>query len=58
MNLRSKRFVCDSCGAREFEVVVEPTYDVLELERTFPDAVAWAADIHFCPSCGEELPDA
>jgi rubredoxin len=49
---KSRRFVCDSCGAREFEITVEPMYT----EHVQPDGAAdWLDDACYCPVCGGQV---
>ena len=49
---RTKRFRCSHrCEGREFEIIVEPSYDGEPLE---PDQIDWLDDITHCPVCGEE----
>jgi len=50
--IRTKKFVCDSCGGIEFEITIEPINKKKELT---PDEEMWLADLSFCPSCGMDI---
>ena len=51
----TKRFRCEgACGAVEFEVRVEPSYDADTIKEQFPEALKWLKDAIYCPGCGDE----
>jgi len=52
---QTRRFLCDSCESREFDVTVEPAYPIGQLPEQFPGAIEWLADISYCPVCGEPI---
>lgn len=49
MEEKTKKFICEDCGAREFEITVEPNYPLTE------DTKAWLEEIELCPNCGGEI---
>jgi len=49
MKTRTKRFICDDCGAVEFDVTVEPAF---ENQPVTKDQQEWLDDISYCPVCG------
>ena len=48
----TRRFNCDSCGAREYLVTVEPSYSSDVLEEQIPGALEWLRGAKWCPHCG------
>ena len=49
---KTKKFRCEDCGAREFEITIEPDYPLTE------DTEGWLNEISFCPNCGGDVEDA
>jgi len=46
---KTRRFLCDNCGAVEFDITVEPNYPIN------PEKAQWLRDCHFCPQCGGDI---
>ncbi len=51
-NKQTRRYTCDNCGAREFEITVEPMYP---LEGMSEEWLSWLSSCAYCPQCGGEI---
>ena len=45
----TRRFQCETCGAKEFDITVEPNYPATDENEQ------WLKDVSYCPACGSDV---